>query len=135
MKSFKNIPSASLVFLVIIATVSIFALAKDPDADSCWTYKVGAHATRGGSTDNTEQSCSGEQYCFVARKAKNTQGKDLHATLDQFVGGCIAKNDPIMSHPGISKDKFPSCSKQTHQGNDLVCVCNKDNCNKKVRIH
>lgn len=133
MKTFKNIPSASLVFLGVIATVSNFALAKDPDADSCWRYTVGAHVQQGGSSP--KQPCSGEQYCYVARKAKDNQGKvELHATMDEFVGGCAAPNDQIFSHPGISKDKFPSCSKQTHGGNDMVCVCNDDNCNKKDKI-
>ena len=133
MKSFKNIPSASLVCFVVIATLSSFAMAIDPNANSCWHYMVGAHATQNGPTDSNTHPCSGKQYCYIARIAKNKDAQNLHATLDQFVGGCADPNHPILSH--LSMDKLPACSKETHLGKDQVCVCNVDNCNKKVGIY
>jgi len=138
MKTCKNISPASLLLLGVIATVSNVAetavqTAPEPDADSCWTYNVGAHATRGGSTGSSKQPCGGEKFCWIARKAK-PQGQDLHATLDQFIAGCAGPNEEIMRHPGISKAKLPSCSEQKHGGHDLVCICNEDNCNAKDKI-
>jgi len=133
MKSFKNVPSASLMLLAVIVTVSNFALAKDPDAESCWRYTRGAHMQQGGSPE--KDTCAGKQYCYVAQKAQDNEGKQgLSATRKELEGGCAGPNDPILSHPGINKDKTPSCSEQTHNGNDLVCVCSDDDCNKPDKL-
>ena len=122
--------SVTLLFLGVIATASNVALANGPDAKSCWRYTQGAHMTQGGSSD--KENCSGEQYCYIARKARNNEGtQGLSATQWEFVGGCAAPNDPNF-HDGINKDKLPACSEKLHNGNDLICVCNEDDCNKKV---
>jgi len=130
MKTFKSIPYASFVILAVIATVLNFAVAKGPDAESCWRYTTSLHMQQGGSPD--KEDCTGDEYCWVARKAQNNEGNQVgaHATRREFIGGCAGPNDEILKHPGINKDKSPSCSEQTHNGNDQVCICNDDNCNK-----
>lgn len=133
MKTFKNVPSASLVLLAVIATVSNFALAKGPDAESCMRYTTGANMQQGGSP--AKENCNGKAYCYVAKKAQNNEGnQDLSATRAEIIGGCAGPNHEILSHPGINKDKTPSCSEEEHQGNDVVCVCNGDDCNKMDKI-
>merc|ERR1712018_907 len=132
LKKAKMKASVTLLLLGVIATASNVALAKGPDADSCWRYTTGAHMTQGGSSD--KDNCPEEQYCYVATKAKDNEGKQgLHATATEFVGGCAAPNDPILQG-GINKDKLPSCSEKLHMGYDLICVCNEDDCNNKDQI-
>merc|ERR1712001_343729 len=132
LKKSKMEASAILLFVGAIATASNFALAKGPDADSCYRYNVGAHATQGGG--GPKEDCSGDRDCYIARLAKDNEEKqDLSATQDQFVGGCAAADDPLF-HSGINKDKAPSCSEKLHNGKDLICLCNEDDCNKKDKI-
>merc|ERR1712018_105597 len=132
LKKAKMKASVTLLLLGVIATASNVALAKGPDADSCLRYTTGAHMTQGGSSD--KDKCPEEQYCYVATKAKDNEGKQgLHATATEVVGGCAAPNDPILQG-GINKDKLPACSEKLHMGYDLICVCNDDDCNEKDQV-
>ena len=127
--------SKSIAFLMSLAAVLTLGFAQDPGADRCWNFKIGAFATLGGSGKNEEiKDCSGEQFCYIARKAVNQNGQDLSATQWQYEGGCIPSGHFIFNHPGIEKSSSPSCSKQSANGRDLVCVCNSDECNSKVQL-
>ena len=134
-ESFKTRMSKSIAFLMSLAAVLTLGFAQDPGADRCWNFKIGAFATLGGSGKNEEiKDCSGEQFCYIARKAVNQNGQDLSATQWQYEGGCIPSGHFIFNHPGIEKSSSPSCSKQSANGRDLVCVCNSDECNSKVQL-
>jgi len=129
---------------VIFLSIAIFALLElaiakddDPKATQCYVWKVGAHATRGGSNESGKQpkTCNENSYCYVALK-KNPEGQNLHAQAPQFEGDCIQKNDPILNAQDIDLDfpgDQPSCTKQA-SNKEAACVCNKNLCNEEITL-
>ena len=132
----KNAQFTSMLVLILFVTVFNFAYAADeemPSAKICWAYSNVAKL--GGNNEKKEEkNCDTNQYCYVATKANSGNGSHLSATQAQFLGGCVAADNPILKHPGIDKpDKEPSCSKQPSDKFNLVCVCNSNLCNIKVK--
>ena len=131
-------------FRIIFLAIAIFGLLElaragddSPNADKCYVWKVGAHATRGGNNEpgKQEKNCNDDSYCYVAMKKPPEGRQNLHATKAQFEGDCIRNDDPIITSdidldfPG---DK-PSCTKNA-PGMAAACVCNKNLCNQEVSV-